>query len=77
VKITPLRGAGVVWLKCPACRLKCRPTAVGPDGGCPRCDHARMLRLSFGERAAGVGEAHETAARTDRNTGPAPGIHRD
>jgi hypothetical protein len=70
VRITPLRGAGVVWLKCPACRLKCRPTAVGPDGGCPRCGHARMLRLSFGE-------AHERAARTDTTTGPALGIHRD
>jgi hypothetical protein len=29
-----------------------------------------MLRLSFGE-------AHERAARTDRTTGPALGIHSD
>jgi len=51
VRIIPLRGAGVAWLKCPACRLKCRPTAVGPDGQCPRCGEARMLKLSFGGRA--------------------------
>ncbi|MFK4104225.1 hypothetical protein ACI2L1_29900 [Streptomyces sp. NPDC019531] len=48
MRITPLRGLGVTWLKCPACRLKCRPTAVGPDGICPRCGNARMLKLSFG-----------------------------
>jgi hypothetical protein len=50
VRITPLRGRGVAWLKCPACRLKCRPTAVGPDGLCPRCGQARMLKLAFGGR---------------------------
>jgi len=48
VRITPLRGLGVAWFKCPACRLKCRPTAVGPDDRCPRCGDARMLKLSFG-----------------------------
>jgi DNA-directed RNA polymerase subunit RPC12/RpoP len=48
VRIIPLRGAGVAWFKCPACRLKCRPTAVGPDGQCPRCGQTRMLKLSFG-----------------------------
>lgn len=52
MRITPLRGIGVTWFKCPACRLKCRPTAVGPEGTCPRCGDARMLRLSFGERPA-------------------------
>ncbi|WP_078973015.1 hypothetical protein [Streptomyces sp. MMG1533] len=51
MRIIPLRGAGVVWFKCPACRLKCRPTAVGADGWCPRCGHSRMLKLSFGGRA--------------------------
>jgi hypothetical protein len=51
MRITPLRGAGVTWLKCPACRLKCRPTALGPDGRCPRCGHERMLKLSFGGRS--------------------------
>ena len=51
MRIIPLRGAGVAWFKCPACRLKCRPTAVGPDGQCPRCGEARMLKLSFGGRA--------------------------
>ncbi|WP_329374465.1 hypothetical protein [Streptomyces sp. NBC_01483] len=51
MRIIPLRGAGVAWFKCPACRLKCRPTAVGPDGQCPRCCGARMLKLSFGGRA--------------------------
>jgi hypothetical protein len=51
VRIIPLHGAGVAWFKCPACRLKCRPTAVGPDGQCPRCGEARMLKLSFGGRA--------------------------
>ncbi|GAA3846475.1 hypothetical protein ACFS5L_05965 [Streptomyces phyllanthi] len=50
MRITPLRGTGVAWLKCPACRLKCRPTAVAPDGNCPRCGKARMLKLSFGGR---------------------------
>jgi DNA-directed RNA polymerase subunit RPC12/RpoP len=50
VRIIPLRGASVAWYKCPACRLKCRPTAVGPDGSCPRCGHSHMMRLSFGGR---------------------------
>lgn len=50
MRITPLRGNGVTWFKCPACRLKCRPAAVGPDGTCPGCGHARMLKLSFGGR---------------------------
>jgi hypothetical protein len=49
VRITPLRGRGVAWLKCPACR----PTAVGPDGQCPRCGHTGMLRLSFEGRSTG------------------------
>lgn len=50
MRIIPLRGAGVAWYKCPACRLKCRPTAVGAEGSCPRCGHAHMMRLSFGGR---------------------------
>ncbi|GAA2632327.1 hypothetical protein [Streptomyces vastus] len=50
MRIIPLRGAGVVWFKCPACRLKCRPPAVGAEGRCPRCSEARMLKLSFGGR---------------------------
>ncbi|MFF4508255.1 hypothetical protein [Streptomyces sp. NPDC001401] len=50
MRIIPLRGATVAWFKCPACRLKCRPTAVGPDGHCPRCGETRMLKLSFGGR---------------------------
>ena len=50
MRITPLRGFGVTWLKCPACRLKCRPTAVAPDGACPRCGNARLLKLSLGRR---------------------------
>ncbi|MFI1358334.1 hypothetical protein ACH4TV_32925 [Streptomyces sp. NPDC020898] len=50
MRIIPLRGAGVAWYKCPACRLKCRPNAVGPDGHCPRCEHTHMMRLSFGGR---------------------------
>ncbi|MGW4518124.1 hypothetical protein ACWEO4_40735 [Streptomyces sp. NPDC004393] len=50
MRIIPLRGPAVAWFKCPACRLKCRPTAVGADGQCPRCGEARMLRLSFGSR---------------------------
>lgn len=53
MRITPLRGLGVAFLKCPNCRLKCRPTAVGPDGQCPRCGDVRMLRLSFGDRSSG------------------------
>ncbi|OLZ63153.1 hypothetical protein AV521_39870 [Streptomyces sp. IMTB 2501] len=60
MRITPLHGSGVVWLKCPACRLKCRPAAVGPDGNCPRCGDVRMLRLSFG------GRAFQAAADSDR-----------
>ncbi|WP_405578344.1 hypothetical protein [Streptomyces sp. NBC_01092] len=51
MRITPLRGTGVTWLKCPACRLKCRPTAVGANGRCPRCGHDSLLKLSFGGRA--------------------------
>ncbi|MCH0564146.1 MULTISPECIES: hypothetical protein [unclassified Streptomyces] len=67
MRITPLRGIGVSWLKCPACRLKCRPAAVGPDGGCPRCGNAGMLRLSFGGRPA----------RSERDTDPVAGTHRN
>ncbi|MEU6379818.1 hypothetical protein [Streptomyces sp. NPDC046909] len=52
MRITPLRGLGVTWFKCPACRLKCSPTAVGPDDSCPRCGHDRMLKLSFGGRSS-------------------------
>ncbi|GAA3830515.1 hypothetical protein GCM10022206_81410 [Streptomyces chiangmaiensis] len=48
MRIIPLRGSGVTWLKCPACRLKFRPTALGPDGQCPRCGETRLLKLSFG-----------------------------
>ncbi|MER5548902.1 hypothetical protein ABT274_39975 [Streptomyces sp. NPDC001127] len=48
MRITPLHGFGVTWLKCPACRLKCRPTAVGPDDACPRCGEPRLLKLSLG-----------------------------
>jgi DNA-directed RNA polymerase subunit RPC12/RpoP len=52
VRIIPLRGPGVAWYKCPACRLKCRPSAVGAEGACPRCGHSHMMRLSFGGRGA-------------------------
>jgi hypothetical protein len=48
VRITPLRGTGVIWHKCPACRLKCRPTALAPGGSCPRCGNTRLLKLSLG-----------------------------
>ncbi|WP_262700646.1 MULTISPECIES: hypothetical protein [Streptomyces] len=51
MRIIPLHGAGVAWLNCPACRLKCRPTAVGPDDSCPRRGHSRMLKLSFDGRS--------------------------
>lgn len=51
MRITPLRGAGVVWHKCPACRLKCRPTALAPGGSCPRCGNTRLLKLSLGSHA--------------------------
>ncbi|MHC5902912.1 hypothetical protein ACVNF4_03210 [Streptomyces sp. S6] len=61
MRITSLRGTGVTWLKCPACRLKCRPTAAGPDRQCPRCGQARMLKLSFGG-----GTAPTAAEREDR-----------
>jgi DNA-directed RNA polymerase subunit RPC12/RpoP len=50
MRITRLRGSGVAWLKCTACRLKASPSAVGADGHCPRCGHTRMLKLSFGGR---------------------------
>ncbi|MEV0743320.1 hypothetical protein AB0I51_47105 [Streptomyces sp. NPDC050549] len=52
MRIIPLRGPGVAWYKCPACRLKCRPSAVGAEGACPRCGHSHMMRLSFGGRRA-------------------------
>ncbi|QFQ98650.1 hypothetical protein F9278_23600 [Streptomyces phaeolivaceus] len=51
MRIIPLRGPGIAWYKCPACRLKCRPTAVSPDGSCPRCGYSHMMRLSFGGRS--------------------------
>ncbi len=52
MRITPLRGPGVAWFTCSACRLKCHPSAVGPDGNCPRCGSSRMLKLSLGGRSA-------------------------
>ncbi|MEU0649424.1 hypothetical protein [Streptomyces umbrinus] len=52
MRIIALRGTDVAWFKRPACRLKCRPSAVSPDGQCPRCDKARMPKLSFGSRSA-------------------------
>ena len=52
MRIIPLRGPGAVWYKCPACRLTCRPTAVGTEGSCPRCGHAHMMRLALGGRSA-------------------------
>jgi hypothetical protein len=61
VRITPLRGTGITWLKCPACRLKCRPTAIAADGTCPRCGNARLLKLSSG------GRADQSAPDTNRN----------
>ncbi|GAA2433735.1 hypothetical protein ACFPFX_29185 [Streptomyces mauvecolor] len=45
MRTTPLRGQDVAWLKCPTCRLKCRPTAVVADGPYPRC--GSMLKLAF------------------------------
>ncbi|MEV8018069.1 hypothetical protein AB0O76_17370 [Streptomyces sp. NPDC086554] len=60
MRITPLRGIGVAWFKCPACRLKCRPSAVGPEGTCPGCGQTQMLRLTFGGRH---GRLDATAAR--------------
>ncbi|MEU5893956.1 hypothetical protein ABZ835_45305 [Streptomyces sp. NPDC047461] len=51
MRVVPLRGGFVAWLKCPACRLKCRPRAVGPDGQCPQCGEVRMLKLSFGSQS--------------------------
>lgn len=51
MRITPLRGSGVAWIKCPGCRLKCRPTALAPDGSCPRCGESSLLKLTFGGRA--------------------------
>ncbi|NUP45221.1 MAG: hypothetical protein HOY76_51415 [Streptomyces sp.] len=47
MRITPLRGTGVAWFKCPACHLKCRPAAIGPSAGCPRCGNDRMLKLTL------------------------------
>lgn len=52
MRITTLRGIGVTWFKCPSARLTCSPSTVGSDGACPRCGHARMLLLSFGEHPA-------------------------
>jgi hypothetical protein len=45
MRIPRLRGAEGALLKCPVCRLKCLKVAVGPDGACPRCGHANLLRL--------------------------------
>ncbi|MGW1785949.1 hypothetical protein ACWCQQ_43755 [Streptomyces sp. NPDC002143] len=59
MRITPLRGIGVTWFKCPACRLKCRPAAVGPDSSCPGCGHASMLKLSFGRHVSSPGHKND------------------
>ncbi|MFS4091651.1 hypothetical protein [Streptomyces sp. AF1A] len=48
MRVTPLHGVGITWLKCPACGPTCRPAAVGPNGGCPLCGTGRLLKLSFG-----------------------------
>ncbi|MGW7365336.1 hypothetical protein ACWGI8_18310 [Streptomyces sp. NPDC054841] len=52
MRIPRLRGGGAL-LKCIACRLKCLPTAIGPDGSCPRCGHERLLGIDLGRRWSG------------------------
>ncbi|MET8964769.1 hypothetical protein ABZX69_35745 [Streptomyces sp. NPDC004074] len=54
MRIIPLCGADVTWPKCPTCRLKCRPAAVGADGQCPRCGEPRTLKLSVDGRSTRV-----------------------
>ncbi|MEU2432639.1 hypothetical protein ABZ611_24600 [Streptomyces sp. NPDC007861] len=46
MRIPRLRGGGAL-LKCPACRLKCLPAAIGADGSCPRCGHQRLLSMDI------------------------------
>ncbi|TQK49931.1 hypothetical protein FBY35_0222 [Streptomyces sp. SLBN-118] len=46
MRIPRLRGGGALH-KCPACRLKCLPAAVEPDGSCPRCGHQRLLSMDI------------------------------
>ncbi|TQJ36879.1 hypothetical protein OHU34_01140 [Streptomyces sp. NBC_00080] len=45
MRIPRLLGSNGALLKCPACRLKCLPAAVGEDGNCPRCGHDRLFRM--------------------------------
>lgn len=45
MRIPRLRGVNGTLLKCPACRLKCLKAAVGPDGACPRCGHADLMKI--------------------------------
>ncbi len=56
MRITPLRGAGAVLLKCPdpACGLTCRPTALAAQGRCPACGHDRMIRLDLARGGYGA-----------------------
>ncbi|MFC5802639.1 hypothetical protein [Streptomyces formicae] len=68
MRIPRLRGGGAL-LKCPACRLKCLPAAVGPDGSCPRCGHERLLSMDIDR-----GWIRHTA-RTELGDKPTDGEH--
>jgi DNA-directed RNA polymerase subunit RPC12/RpoP len=71
VRITPLRGPGAALLKCPACRLKCRPTAIGPDGACPSCGHERLLRVDvLRGRIAPAGRPGGASGESGEQVGP-------
>ncbi|ARF58060.1 hypothetical protein B1H19_31235 [Streptomyces gilvosporeus] len=56
MRISPLRGAGTVVLKCPvpACGLTCRPTALAAHGHCPGCGHDRLIRLDLARGGRGA-----------------------
>ncbi|SFT31466.1 hypothetical protein [Streptomyces sp. ok210] len=47
MRILRLLGSSGTLLKCPACRLKCLPAAVGEDGNCPRCGHDHLMRVGI------------------------------
>ncbi|AXE81990.1 hypothetical protein ACFU9X_41725 [Streptomyces atratus] len=64
MRIPRLLGSDGALLKCPACRLKCLPAAVGEDGNCPRCGHDHLVRVGIWGGSTG------SATRTARAVKP-------
>lgn len=50
MRITAIRGVWAPILLCPACGLRCRPSALDGQGRCSRCEHPRPLHPGASSR---------------------------